>query len=156
MEQFTKLLADIENREIKVSDTAKGKQIFQPQRNALKRELLDALFADLKAEYEFIYHSEEGKILVEVANPNIADAIDVNADTGSGAMTFEIDLKILGLDVDASFADETYEFKRKEAEEEAKKKAEAKAAKIARDTKARAEKKAEMERRKAEMAEKGE
>lgn len=138
MENLIKLLNELKNREFKISNTTKGEQIQQTQRNALKAELLAAIREDIKASYEFVFQSDEG-ILLEIANNSIAD--NLQDEEGSGAITACLDIKIKNLNCNA--VDESEDFMRKLAEKEEKKKAiaEKKAAKIAQDKKIRAERK---------------
>lgn len=137
MTHLIELLNELKTRDFKITETAKGEQIQQTQRNALKAELLSAIREDIKESYEFVFQSEEG-ILLEIANDSIAD--NLQSEEGSGAITACLDIKIKNLECNAE--DESADFMRKLAEKEEKKKANAekKAAKIA---KAKAKKKEE-------------
>lgn len=137
MKNLLTLIDEIKTRPLSISVTAKGEQVQQTQRNKLKAELMAAILADLKEEYEYVYPSADG-ILIEIANDSVAD--NTQSEEGSGAITIALDLKIKNLDTNAEQDSEVY--LQEVAEKEAKKKADAekKAAKIARDKAARAAK----------------
>lgn len=137
MKNLLALIDEIKTRPLSISVTAKGEQVQQTQRNKLKAELMAAILADLKEEYEYVYSSAEG-ILIEIANDSVAD--NIQSEEGSGAITIALDLKVKNLDTNAEQDSEAY--LQDVAEKEAKKKADAekKAAKIARDKAARAAK----------------
>lgn len=137
MKNLVALLTALREREFTISDTAKGEQIQQTQRNKLKTELLAAIRADIKAAYEYVYQSEEG-VLIEIENQSIADKLQ--SDEGSGAITACLDIKIKNLDCNAEMESEDFERKQQEKAEKKKAEAEKKAAKIARDKEARAAK----------------
>jgi hypothetical protein len=150
MENFTKLMKDVEERKFLVTNGGKGEQVQQTQRNALKQEILAALFADLKEAYPYIYHSDGDRttgVLIEIANPTIAN--QVTNEEGSGAITVSLDVKILGLENNAELAEEMYQENLVIAEREKREKEAKKAAKIARDEAERKRKKAEVDKRKA-------
>ena len=153
MEKLINLIHDIEERKLLVTNGKKGEQIQQTQRNAMKKEILEALFEDIKSEYDFVYHSngeDEKGILLEIANQSIAN--QVTNEDGSGAITIALDVKILGLKSDAELSEELYQHSLEVAREK-KKEAEAKkAAKIARDEAERKRKHEEIEKKKAELA----
>lgn len=134
MQNLVKLFEQIKTMPLRITESTKGNQIQQTERNALKQQILAAIFADAKENYEFSYRSEDG-ILFEVENDAIADKLD--SETGSGAITIALDVKILGLDHNA--VDDANEYEElvaikngKKAEREKKK-----AAKIERDKKRR-------------------
>lgn len=137
MQNLVKLIDEIKTRPLTITNTAKGEQVQQTQRNKLKAELMAAILADLKEGYEYVYSSADG-ILIEIANDSVAD--NLQSEEGSGAITVALDLKIKNLDTNAEQDSEAY--LQEVAEKEAKKKADAekKAAKIARDKAARAAK----------------
>ena len=130
MQRFVKLLQDLKSQEFKISNTARGEQIQQTQRNNLKKSLLQTMKLDLQDILDYVYESEEG-ILIEVANDSIADGI--TNDTGSGAITLAVDIKVLGLEHNAE--DEGNAFEQLQSEKLAEKQAKEKdkQAKIARD-----------------------
>lgn len=145
MDNLIKLLSELKEREFKISDTTKGEQIQQTQRNQLKAELLNAIREDIAQAYEYVYQSDEG-ILIEIANDSIADGL--KNDDGSGAITACLDIKIKNLDCNAENESEDFMRKLREKAEKKKALAEQKAAKMAKD-------KAERERKKAERETKG-
>jgi hypothetical protein len=154
MENFTKLMKEVEERKFLVTNGGKGEQVQQTQRNALKQEILAALFADLKKSYPYIYHSDGDRttgVLIEIANPTIAN--QVTNEEGSGAITVSLDVKILGLENNAELAEEMYQENLVIAEREKREKEAKKAAKIARDEAERKRKKAEADKRKAALLE---
>ena len=154
MEKLVNLIHDIEGRALLVTNGKKGEQIQQTQRNAMKKEILDAIFEDIKSRYEFVYHSngeDEKGILLEIANQSVAN--QVTNEDGSGAITIALDVKILGLKSDAELSEELYQHAQELAAEK-KKQAEAKkAAKMARDEAERKRKHEEIEKKKAALAE---
>ena len=139
MDKLVKTLAEIKDRKFKITTTTKGvEQLQQTERNALKAELVNALFADLKAAHDFTYRVKDG-IMLEIENGSIADGIA--NELGSGAITITLDIKVNDLETNAETASEDY---RIDVEEKAEKKAAAakkKADKIARDTAERKAKK---------------
>ena len=147
-------MKEVEERKFLVTNGGKGEQVQQTQRNALKQEILAALFADLKKSYPYIYHSDGDRttgVLIEIANPTIAN--QVTNEEGSGAITVSLDVKILGLENNAELAEEMYQENLVIAEREKREKEAKKAAKIARDEAERKRKKAEADKRKAALLE---
>ncbi len=130
MENLMKLLDELQVKSFRITETKNGEAIHQTERNKLKADILDALFHDIQARYEYTYRSEEG-ILIEIANQSIADALQ--SEEGSGAITVCLDLKVKNLDCNAENESADYMRKLTEKEEKARAAAEKKAAKIARD-----------------------
>ena len=127
MENLMKLLDELQAKSFRITETKNGEAIHQTERN---KDILDALFHDIQARYEYTYRSEEG-ILIEIANQSIADALQ--SEEGSGAITVCLDLKVKNLDCNAENESADYMRKLTEKEEKARAAAEKKAAKIARD-----------------------
>ena len=137
MENFIKTLESIKTRPVRISVTTRGEQIQQTDRNILKKDIMKARFEDMKNIYPYTYESEDG-ILIEVENDSVSD--NITNDTGSGAITIALDIKIMGLEHSAELESQNYaEIQSakaaKKAEQEKKK-----SAKIAKDKKAREEK----------------
>jgi len=141
METFLSKIAEVKDRKFKITTTAKGvEQLQQTERNTLKAELVNALFADIKAQYDFTFRVKDG-VMLEIENASVADG--VTNELGSGAISITIDIKVNDLETNAESESENY---RIEVEEKAEKKAAAaakKADKIARDTAERKARKGE-------------
>lgn len=105
MDKFITLINDTKERKFRLSQTKKGIQLHQTDRNDYKKELMQALKDDLSAVYDYVYMGADG-ILVEIANDVVADGVE-SADA-SGAITIAIDIKVLGLDTNAEMASEYY------------------------------------------------
>lgn len=134
-----KLLDEIMNMNVPISNTSRGEQIQQTYRNNLTAALKEALFEDCLASLTDTdgvapYLTKEGVVL-EIPNQSIAD--NLITEYGSGAISIIWNFTIKGLDYNAAeMAEEfdlTQETKRVKAAEAEKKKA----AKIARDKAAR-------------------
>ena len=140
MENLMKLLDELQAKSFRITETKNGEAIQQTERNKLKADILNALFKDLKAAYEFTFRSDEG-ILLEIENKSIADALQ--SEEGSGAITVCLDLKVKNLGCNAESESEDYMRKLAEKEEKRKAEADKKAKKIARDAAERKSKKGE-------------
>lgn len=105
MDKFITLINETKERKFRLSQTKKGIQLHQTDRNDYKKELMQALKDDLSAEYDYVYMGADG-ILVEIANDVVADGVE--SAEASGAITIAIDIKVLGLDTNAEMASECY------------------------------------------------
>lgn len=138
-----KLLNEIMEYDIPISNTTRGEQIQQTYRNKLTAKLREALFEDCSASLAdseiYTFLTKDGVIL-EIPNESIANGI--TNDIGSGAISIEMKFTIKGLEYNATDESSDYEIsvaeKRQKALDAEKKKAE----KIARDRKAREEREA--------------
>lgn len=155
---FTNLknaLDTIKEAEFKITQSNKGGELVetiqQTQRNGIKALLREALCADIMEAFPktedgnavVAYATEDG-IALEIPNGSIVDKV-ANID-GSGAISALLDFSISNLNYNASIQAEAYEEKIAKKKEADKKKAEAKAKKIALDKasrEARVKKKAE-------------
>ena len=137
MENLTRLLAEVKDRPLEISETKTGEIIKTSQRNQLRTDIMTALLADIRNEYKYVYRGEEG-ILLDVANDSVAD--NLKSEEGSGGITVLIDIKIKGLNTNAEAEAEDYAniVAEKAAKKEAQ--AKAKAEKIAKDKAEREEK----------------
>lgn len=140
MEHLKQLLAELQNKTFRITETTRGEAIQQTERNKLKADILNAIFDDIREVYEYVFRSEEG-ILLEVENQSIAD--NLQSEEGSGAITVCIDLKVKNLDCNAENESADYMRKLEEKREKEKAAAKKKAEKIARDTAERKKKKGE-------------
>jgi hypothetical protein len=142
MNNLTELIERLKTQTFRISNNKNGEEIQQAERNALKTTLNNALFADIKESYPYVYQSKEG-ILLEIANDSIAD--NLTSEEGSGAITVCIDIKVKGLDMNAEETSKEYteelEMKARKKQAESEKKKE----KIERDKATRALKKKEKE-----------
>ena len=141
MDELIKVIESVKEREFDITDNSKGKNLQQTQRNNLKAELLSAIFADIKAKYEYTFISKDG-VLIEIENNTVADNISPE-DNGSGAITVVLDLTIKSLDTNATELADDYAHELAEKEKAKAKKAEEKAKKIAKDKAERAKRKGE-------------
>ena len=105
MEKFITLINETKERKFRLSQTKKGIQLHQTDRNDYKKELMQALKDDLSAVYDYVYTSADG-ILIEIANDVVADGVD--SAEASGAITIALDIKVLSLDTNAEMASECY------------------------------------------------
>lgn len=105
MEKFITLINETKERKFRLSQTKKGTQLHQTDRNDYKKELMQALKDDLSAVYDYVYTSADG-ILIEIANDVVADGVD--STEASGAITIALDIKVLSLDTNAEMASECY------------------------------------------------
>jgi len=141
MDNIKNLIVAIKDRDYKITTTAKGvEQLQQTQRNTLKAELVKALFDDLKANYPYTYRVKDG-VMLEIENSSIADKI--TNESGSGAISITIDIKVNDLETNAEHESESYAVEIAEKVAKKEKTEKAKAEKTARDKKERAEKKGE-------------
>jgi hypothetical protein len=138
MKHIVELAQEIKERDLRVTVTSAGvEQIHQTERNALKAELLSALCLDFADSFEVVGRSAEG-ILIEVPCDAVADGIA--NETGSGAITIAVDIKIKSLDTDIGAELEAYAVELEEKAKAEALKAEKKAKKIERDKALRAKK----------------
>ena len=141
MDKLKELIVALKSRDFKITTTAKGiEQLQQTQRNTLKAELVNALFEDIKSEHEYTYRVKDG-IMLELENSSIADKI--TNESGSGAISITIDIKVNDLETNAESESESYAVELAEKTAKKEKAEKSKADKIARDKKERAEKKGE-------------
>ena len=105
MDKFITLINETKERKFRLSQTKKGIQLHQTDRNDYKKELMQALKDDLSAVYDYVYTSADG-ILIEIANDVVADGVD--SAEASGAITIALDIKVLSLDTNAEMASECY------------------------------------------------
>lgn len=139
MKHLQDLLATVKTRNFKITTTKSGaEKLQQTESNAFKKEIMDAIAQDIAEVTPYIYRAEKGYLL-EIANDSVADGI--TNETGSGAITVEINCVIKGLDCNAEDECECYSDKQAEKAEKAAEKAKAKARKIAEDTAKRKAKK---------------
>lgn len=138
MDNLLKLINDIVDRDFTITKSSTTEQLQQTQRNALKQELLQAIFNDIASKYDFVFKAKEG-ILFEIANNKVADTIE--NEEGSGAITICIDVKVKDLNTNAEFLADSYNLDKQNKALKAEKKAEAKAKKIADDAKWREQRK---------------
>ena len=126
MQNFVKLLEELKTRPIRISDTKKGWQVQQTDRNKMKADLQQAILADLKEMLEVCaIVRKDTKTFVGFEIPN---------SSGSGAITVMLDFTIMGLDNSFDELENEYKLKQEEKAEKDKEKAEKKKQKIARDT----------------------
>lgn len=141
MDNLLSTLAEIKDRKFKITTTSKGvEQLQQTERNALKAELVNALFKDLKSAHPYTYRVKDG-IMLEIENGSVADGI--SNELGSGAITITIDIKVNDLETNAETACEDYRIEVTEKAEKKAEQAKKKADKIARDTAERKARKGE-------------
>lgn len=141
MDELIKVIESVKEREFDITDNSKGKNLQQTQRNNLKAELLSAIFADIKAKYEYTFIGKDG-VLIEIENNTVADSVSPE-DSGSGAITVVLDLTIKSLDTNATELADDYAHELAEKQKAKTKKAEEKAKKIAKDKAERAKRKGE-------------
>lgn len=131
MKNLIELLNATQDREFKITENGKGKNLQQTQRNTYKAELLNAIFQDLSEKWQGVFRSDDG-VLIEIPNNAVADSLEPD-EYGSGAITVALDLTIKSLNTDANALADSYA--QDLAEKQAKKdeQAKAKAKKIAKD-----------------------
>lgn len=134
MENLKNLISEIKGKQFKITKSSKGEMLQQTQRNELKHALLQALLQDLASEIDFVGLSADG-IMVEIPNDSIADNIE--NESGSGAITCTIDIKINGLEFNFDEERKNYEIDQKEKADKKAKNEKAKAEKIAQAKKER-------------------
>lgn len=126
LKEFTNLLLDMQEMEMPISDTTKGKQVQQTFRNNLTSKLLEALYKDCEqsflGETDIIPYLIKGGVILEVPNASVADSLGEN-DLGSGALSIELNVTIKNLDTDAQELADDYAFKL-ESDKQKKEKAE--------------------------------
>lgn len=136
MQNFVKLLEELKTRPIRISDTKKGWQVQQTDRNKMKADLQQAILADLKEMLEvcaIVRKDTKTFVGFEIPNDSVADNLDTDS-SGSGAITVMLDFTIMGLDNSFDELENEYKIKQEEKAEKDKEKAEKKKQKIARDT----------------------
>jgi hypothetical protein len=118
LKEFTNLLLDMQEMEMPISDTTKGKQVQQTFRNNLTSKLLEALYKDCEqsflGETDIIPYLIKGGVILEVPNASVADSLGEN-DLGSGALSIELNVTIKNLDTDAQELADDYAFKLEQA-----------------------------------------
>lgn len=126
LKEFTNLLLEMQEMEMPISDTTKGKQVQQTYRNNLTAKLLEALYKDCEqgflGETDIIPYLIKGGVILEVPNSSVADSLTAN-DLGSGALSIELNVTIKSLETDAQELADDYAFKL-EADKQKKEKAE--------------------------------
>lgn len=145
MKKIEKVLMDLQDTELKISNTAKGPQIQQTERNAWGKRIIEALYEDYQKVFPdnndsdgiVAYRLKDG-IILEVPNASVSDALPIDS-MGSGAVSIQLNVVIKGLDFNASEEAVLYEEKRMNDLEKARKAEADKAAQIARDAARRAE-----------------
>ena len=114
LNEFTKLLFDMQEMEMPISDTTKGKQVQQTYRNNLTAKLIEALYKDCEqsflGETDIIPYLIKGGVILEVPNSGVADSLGEN-DLGSGALSIELNVTIKSLETDAQELADDYSFK---------------------------------------------
>lgn len=114
LKEFTDLLLDIQEMEMPISETTKGKQVQQTFRNNLTNKLLEALYKDCEQNFlgdtDIIPYLIKGGVILEVPNASVADSLGEN-DLGSGALSIELNVTIKNLDADAKELADDYAFK---------------------------------------------
>ena len=114
LKEFTNLLNAIQEMELPISDTVKGKQVQQTFRNNLTVKLLEALYKDCEQGFlgdtEIVPYLVKGGVILEVPNNSVADSLGAN-DLGSGALSIELNVTIKNLDADAKELADDYAFK---------------------------------------------
>ena len=151
LENLMSAIATVKEGEYRVTVTKSGgEQIHQTERNQIGALLRNALSRDLAVLFPasddsnavVAYTTADGAIL-EIPNESVCNKIS-NPD-GSGAISVEFSVKVKGLGYNAKDASDAYAVDLADKAAKAQAKAEAKAKKVARDTAARAKKKAEGE-----------
>ena len=131
MDKMLNLIVELKTRDFKITTNNKGvEQLQQTQRNNLKAELVNALFQDIASKYEYAYRVKDG-IMLEIANDSVADKI--KNESGSGAISVVIDIKINDLETNAETESESYKVEQAEKLEKKAKAEKSKTEKIARD-----------------------
>ena len=131
MDKMLNLIVELKTRDFKITTNNKGvEQLQQTQRNNLKAELVNALFQDIASKYEYAYRVKDG-IMLEIANDSVADKI--KNESGSGAISVVIDIKVNDLETNADTESESYKVEQAEKLEKKAKAEKSKAEKIARD-----------------------
>ena len=114
LKEFTNLLLEMQEMEMPISDTTKGKQVQQTYRNNLTAKLLEALYKDCEqgflGETDIIPYLIKGGVILEVPNSSVADSLTAN-DLGSGALSIELNVTIKSLETDAQELADDYVFK---------------------------------------------
>ena len=114
LKEFTKLLIDIQELEMPISETTKGKQVHQTYRNNLTNKLLEALYKDCEQGFlgdtDIVPYLIKGGVILEVPNASVADSLNAN-DFGSGALSIELNVTIKNLETDAQELADDYALK---------------------------------------------
>lgn len=131
MKNLIDLINQTQEREFKITENGKGKNLQQTQRNNYKTELLNALFTDLASKIDGVFRSEDG-VLIEIPNNSVADNVSPEED-GSGAITIALDITIKSLNTNALDLADNYAHEQEEKRAKQEEKAKAKAKKIAKD-----------------------
>ena len=151
LENVMKLLNELKELEIPISNTTRGEQIQQTYRNKFTARLREALFEDALATLpvtdsgnDVVPFLTKDGVILEVPNESIANGI--TNDLGSGAISIEMKFTIKGLEYNAADESEDYEISVEEKRQKALDAEKKKADKIARDRKAREEREAKRAR----------
>lgn len=152
MKNFTEKLVDIEQRKLEVATSRGVLSVQQTQRNAIKKELIEAIFVDLQALAKThgitTYMTGEGPIL-SLENESVEDQVYRMDPTGeyNTRIAIQFDIKIKNLNFDPQQEEEYFlaeQEKRRHKQEEQER---LKEAKIKRDAEGRAQKARERERK---------
>ncbi len=156
--EFIELIRDVEKREIEVVRSRGALALQQTQRNALKKEIMEAFQAGLrelgnKAGVDF-YETADG-IVMEIDNEHVRKRVsrmkDKNDGDSEGYISVEFNCKIKNLDYDAHIEQLLFQAEKEAKLEKEKAREKAKQEKMKRDAEARAAQAAIRERKLAEL-----
>lgn len=145
MQNLIKKLREIEEMDLTVVNSRGSLSLQQTQRNQIKAQLLDAIYADMKevlSEEGFeVFITSYGPV-IEVLNSKVEDQVLKLDKDGlcSGLIPIQLDAVMKNLDVNAEFDEENYLHEKEQKELRAAERERAKQAKTQRDAEVRAEK----------------
>jgi len=145
MKNLIELLREVEEMDLTVVNSRGSLSLQQTQRNQIKAQLLDAIYADMKeilTEEGFeVYITSYGPV-IEILNSKVEDQVMKMDQDGlcSGFIPIQLDAVMKNLDVNAEFDEENFLHEKEQKELRAAERERAKQAKTQRDAEIRAEK----------------